>query len=319
MSSGRVNLILALLGVALMVFVFNCSPAKDQRGPTEQSMVMAGVAPIAGLVEAITGEVLAVEVLVQPGQNPHVFEPSPGQIMSLGKARMLFTVGLPFEHQLIGKVSGAMPDLRIIDLSEGLELQPFEDEGHRHAGHDHDGEHQHGSPEHSSLDPHVWMSPRLVLTMAEKIAGELSRAYPEHSQVFLARLERYRADIATIDAAIAGQLAPYIGRTFYVFHPSFGYFAHHYKLKQRAIEIEGKSPSPRNLAELIEQVKQDGAAVIFIQPQFDDKGAMAIARGIDGMTVTLDPLAREVGKNFLTMSEHLVASFSGTREAEGLE
>ena len=44
----------------------------------------------AALAAEIGGELVEVDVLVKPGQEPHTFEPTPRQVMSLGRARIFF-------------------------------------------------------------------------------------------------------------------------------------------------------------------------------------------------------------------------------------
>ncbi len=78
-----------------------------------------------------------------------------------------------------------------------------------------------------------------------------------------------------------------------VFHPSWGYFAQNYKLRQVPIEIEGKGPKSSQLRELILFARGEGIKVIFAQPQFSTKSAKLVAREIDGQVITVDPLAED--------------------------
>ena len=78
-----------------------------------------------------------------------------------------------------------------------------------------------------------------------------------------------------------------------VFHPSWGYFARAYGLKQVAVEIEGKDPKPAQLQRLIEHAKEKGIKIIFGQPQFSSKSAKLVAREIGGRVVVADPLAQD--------------------------
>ncbi|MCK5723282.1 MAG: zinc ABC transporter substrate-binding protein, partial [Gammaproteobacteria bacterium] len=84
---------------------------------------------------------------------------------------------------------------------------------------------------------------------------------------------------------------------FMVFHPSWGYFADTYGLKQVAVEIEGKNPKPSQLKELIEHAKEQGIKIIFVQPQFSSKSAKLVAREIGGRVAVADPLAQDWSAN----------------------
>ncbi len=83
--------------------------------------VFAGIPPAAYLVERIGGDRVHVEVLIQPGQDPHTFEPAPKQIQALGKAKVIFKTGMPFENQLLEKIRGLHLRLAVADTTEGME------------------------------------------------------------------------------------------------------------------------------------------------------------------------------------------------------
>ena len=91
--------------------------------------------------------------------------------------------------------------------------------------------------------------------------------------------------------------APYRGRSFYVFHPAFGYFADAYHLRQESVEIEGKSPTPRQLVRLLQQARADGVKIIFLQPQFNQQMAASIAQSLGGAVMPMDDMAYDVETN----------------------
>ena len=76
-------------------------------------------------------------------------------------------------------------------------------------------------------------------------------------------------------------------------------------MHQEAVEVEGKSPTPRQLYSLLTRAKTDKVKIVFVQPQFDRKSAQAIANGIGGEVVPLDPLAEDVVGNLKIMAEKI--------------
>ena len=90
-----------------------------------------------------------------------------------------------------------------------------------------------------------------------------------------------------------------------VFHPSWGYFADTYGLKQVPIEIAGKDPKPAQLKELIEYARQRAIKFIFVQPQYSAKSAQLIARAIGGQVVFTDPLAEDWAGNLRAVARKL--------------
>ena len=114
--------------------------------------------------------------------------------------------------------------------------------------------------------------------------------------------ERAKPKIGPFLDRIAEILAAVKGRPFFVFHPSFGYFADDYGLEQIAVETGGAEPSARQLTALIEQARSSDVRVIFVQPQFSRKSAETIAAEIGGAVVPIDPLARDYVENLEKMA-----------------
>jgi zinc transport system substrate-binding protein len=90
-----------------------------------------------------------------------------------------------------------------------------------------------------------------------------------------------------------------------VFHPSWGYFAHTYGLKQVPVEIEGKDPKPAQLKELIEHAKKNQIKIIFLPPQFSSKSAKLVAKEIGGQVAFADPLAQNWSDNLREVTQKL--------------
>lgn len=257
------------------------------------------IPPQAELVKRIGGDRVSVEVVVPPGQDPHTFTPTPRRVMSLARAGVYFGVGVPLEGQVLGKLRGASRGLLVVDTTEGIELRKMEGHGacqHSHHHHHHGHEHQH-CDHAGARDPHVWLAPKLLVVQAQNICRALCKADPAGAATYRANLEKLTHELEEVDAEIAAALKPYRGQSFFVFHPALGYFADAYGLRQVAVEIEGKSPTPRQLRDLIGRARAQGVKILFVQPQFDQRSAKAIASAIGGAVVPIDPLRRDVLAN----------------------
>jgi zinc transport system substrate-binding protein len=286
-------------------------------GPGGQLAVFAGIPPVAGLVERIGGRHVAVEVLVQPGQDPHVFAPTPRQAMALGKASLFFKIGLPLENRLVEGLSGRGRGPTVIDVSEGIVKRPGacdDDEPQPEAARSGAG----GGPEPAAgePDPHVWLSPPLLAIMAANIATALGRADPGHAGQYHRNLAALHADLKALDGRIRRKLAACRGQSFYVFHPAFGYFGQAYGLQQQSVEIEGKSPTPRQLRALIHRARAEGVKVVFLQPQFDPHSAESVAQAIGGRALPMDDLAKDVLGNLDDVATKIAAATQMNTHAE---
>ena len=273
-------------------------------------VLFACIAPHGYFARRIAGGLVDVQVLVGAGANPHTYEPPAAQMVALSGAGLYFRAGMPFETALCDKLSGMTAGPRIIDLLAGLDLLGDTDE-HEHAEHD-NGTEQHPGHDHGlGKDPHVWLSPKLAAKQTAAICDAMCQTYPAHADEFRRNAAALTAELETLDAKIAAALAPVKGRTFFVFHPAFGYFAAAYGLHQQAVETGGKSPSLKDIADLIARARAQKVRVIFVQPQFSTQAARTIADEIGGVVVPIDDLAEEYMTNMQAMAEKVRSVLSG--------
>ena len=130
---------------------------------------------------------------------------------------------------------------------------------------------------------------------------------PENSVYYKGNYEKFIARINETDKQIKALLAHTPKDTkFMVFHPSWGYFAHAYGLTQMAVEIEGKSPKPKELIMLINEAKEEKIKAIFTQPEFSDSMAKVMASELHIDVIKVSPLAENWSENLLKIA-HAIA------------
>ena len=164
------------------------------------------------------------------------------------------------------------------------------------------------------MDQHTWLDPQLAKIQARTIADTLIRIDPSHKDQYEKNLKDFQADLDAIHEQLKKALAPVKGKSFFVFHPAYGYFGDAYGLKQIPVQIGGKEPTARQLARLIELAKEDGVRVIFVQPQFSKKTAEALAKAIGGAVVPLDDLAPDYLKNLQEMAAKLDSALQAQKK-----
>ena len=252
---------------------------------SDRLLIFASVVPIKTFVERIGGAQVEVRAMVQPGQSPATYDPTPRQVADLARADLYVRVGVPFEKAWMERIRSANPRVPVLDARDGVELRKHE------AG---DDDHDH---DRDALDPHVWTSPLSVKVIAANIRDALIEIDPVHRADYEANHATFDAELDALDAEIRGLLADLPVRRFLVYHPAWGYFASTYDLTQVAIEREGKEPGARALASLIDQARREEARVIFVQPQFNRRSAEQVARAIGGRVEAIDPLAADYVDN----------------------
>lgn len=260
--------------------------------------VAASIPPHAWLIEAIGGEGFDARAVLTPGDSPATYQPGDAEVSAILGARLFFRTGVPFEAG--GWFDAVSSRLEVVDLRQGLDLRPIED--HAHPSQPGGNGHRHGD----APDPHIWLSPKRLPDQARTIATALQRLQPDQATTIQAGLERVVDEIESLDHRLDELFTPHRGRTFVVFHPSWGYFAEDYGLRQVAIETGGKEPSDAEITELRKTIRSLGVTVVFVQPQIAGRSAAAVAEAAGARLETLDPLRADVIEN-LREAAHKIA------------
>ena len=270
--------------------------AEPSSANKEKIKVFVSILPQAYFVERVGGEQVDVSVLVGPGYSPATYEPTPRQMAELGKAKVYFRIGVPFEDVWMMRISGANPHMKVIDTHSDVELRPVN-------AYHFNKTRQHHPYSKGMKDPHIWLSLRLVKVQAQNICRALISEDPAQRVYYQENLKAFHHDLDRLDAEIKEILENLKTRKFMAFHPAWGYFAWDYGLEQIPIEVEGKEPNARTLAGLIKRSKQEGIKVVFVQAQFSTRNAETVAQAIGGRIVQIDPLAKDYLKYMRKIAE----------------
>jgi zinc transport system substrate-binding protein len=263
--------------------------------------VFVSILPQKYFVQKVGGDLVDVSVMVKSGTDAHTFEPKPQQMMALSRAKSYFAIGVEFEQVWLKRFLAANPRLLITMTDSGIQKIPMSEfNGHHHESKQ--GHHPGG------LDPHIWLSPPLVMIQAHTIRDGLISADPDNAHIYKANCDRFVGEIKVLDAELKRIFGNRKNLQFMVFHPSWGYFAHAYRLKQVAVESEGKAPKPAELQHLIQHAREHKIKVIFVQPQFSASSAEVIAKAIDGQIAFVDPLAENWAENLLEVARKFDAA-----------
>jgi zinc transport system substrate-binding protein len=313
--------------LVLLVTLLMSLPADAVEKSGGKVNAFVSILPIAYFVERVGGPNVEVSVLVGPGQDPHTFEPTPRLMTKLANARVLFKMGFPFEETIIKKIGSTFKNVEVVDLQQGIKMRTMTEEeaeaeeAEHEAEHEHGHGHGHGAAEHDErshepgeIDQHTWLDPRLAKIQARTIADSLIRIDSVHKDQYEKNLKDFQTDLDGIHEQLTKALAPEKGKSFFVFHPAYGYFGNAYGLKQIPVQIGGKEPTARQLARLIQLAKEDGVRVIFVQPQFSKKSAEALAQAIGGAVVPLDDLAPDYLRNLREMAAKLDSALQAQKK-----
>ena len=284
--------------------ITGCSQRPTPKSTAEKLQIVVSILPQKYFVERVGGEYVSVEVMVEPGASPATYEPKPQQLRVLSQADAYVSIGVPFENAWMNRITAANPEMLIVDTKQGIERIPM-------AAHLHDEDREKSHPDNAeNPDPHIWLSPQLVIVQAHTIYKALVQLTPARGEIYQANLKNFLADIEALDAELRESLTGLEQRKFMVFHPAWGYFARDYGLEMVPIELGGTEPSAAELAALIAEARKEKIQVIFAQPEFSTRDAETIAQEIGGQVLLLDPLAPDWLENLRSVSQTLAQVLS---------
>ncbi len=282
------------LFIVLLLVIASCSNSK-QKQTTSTNTITVSVLPQKYIVEQIAGDFLTVNVMVPPGASPSDYEPTPKQMVALSNSALYFFVGhLGFEEAWLNRLKKNAPNTKFESWSDNLDFEETSEEMHDHS--ENDGHHHH-----HKVDPHIWMSPKLVKQIVAETSNKLQLAYPDKKTVFEKNAVKFITQIDSLDRAFEHSFAASKNKSFMIFHPALGYLAKDYGLEQHAIEFEGKSPSTAHLQKMIDLVRSEKISTIFIQSQFETEKAKSVAHETNTQVVAINPLE----ENWLQMQNDI--------------
>ena len=270
------NILAILIGI-ITISLFSCKPQSS--GTTSISV---SIQPQKYLVEQLMGNNVAINVLIPKGSSPATYAPSPKQIKDLGDSRIYLRIGhIGFEQAWTDRIAEINPELIIVDTSKGI---PFIDgEDYVHGDHVHKG----------GIDPHVWTSPKSMLTVLKNTQEALIHTFPEQREDILQRGLQLEEKMRALDEEFKVKIETFANKSFYIFHPAYTYLARDYGMEQISIEHKGNEPSAQWLRKLIDKGRELNIKTIFIQEEFDKRNAELLASELKIPTVQVNPLSED--------------------------
>ncbi len=294
---------LVVLGVALLLTTASCSAPSPPARPDQLTIVTASY-PLQFLAERVAGETAVVVNLTSPGAEPHDLELTAQQLNQIARADVVvYQKGF---QPAVDEAIAAVGPKAVVDVAAGITLAPA------HGG--------AGQERGVAADPHIWLDPNLMVTMARNVSEAVIAASPGEEQVISASTEELVADLTALDTAFDKGLTSCRRRVFVTSHEAFGYLARAYDLTQ--IPIAGLDPTVEPTAARIKEVQAmvntHGITTIFFETLVSDAVARAIADDLDLKTDVLDPLegiiATSRGSDYLEVMESNLAALRTANE-----
>lgn len=289
------------LGLAVSAAAFGAAKAFGAEAlASNVPKVVVTTKPVHALVAAVMDGVATPALLVSGASSPHTFTLRPSSARAINEADVFIRVSERLEP-FTRKIVTALPEgvtLITLDDEPGVSHLPqrsggtFEphhhDHGEEHEDHDDHDEEQGGN------DPHIWLDPENAKAIADGVAAQLSKRYPEYADRFASNARQLDARISKQQSQLAAKLAVVKDRPFIIFHDATQYFEHRFGLTAAgSITLSPDiPPSARRLTDLRQKIKGIGAVCVFAEPGYQPSLVAAVTEGTLARTGTIDAEAQ---------------------------
>lgn len=243
--------------------------------------VIATTSIIGDVVAQVGGDAIELTTLIQPGQDPHSYEPGAQELTAVSDADIIFVNGWDLEETLAANLESIGKDVPIVPVSANIQPLAFDS----------------GDHDHSSVDPHTWFDVQNVGQWVENIETSFSQLDSDNAEAYARNADTYQAQLNELDAYAQAELGgiPPEKRFLVTNHDALGYLAHAYGLEVVGTVIPGSStlaePSARDIADLISTMDEHDICTIFTETTISDTLAKTTAAELNECdTINVIPL-----------------------------
>ncbi|MBF2016000.1 MAG: metal ABC transporter substrate-binding protein [Rivularia sp. T60_A2020_040] len=251
-SKGR-YFVYGLLGILLSLSINACNQLDSNSQDDDKPNVVVTSTIIADLTEKIGGEEIDLTSILQPGTDPHVYEPVPKDTIVLEQSELILYNGYNLEPGLIKLIEATgvkAEKLAVGEVAEPLQLDK--------------------SGKQTVPDPHVWGDVENAIKMAIAIRDALIKLSPEDKEEFTKNAAELINQLQQLDNFIIQQIAsiPKEQRKLVTTHDAFQYYGRAYDIPIAGTLIgisTEEQPSAQTVKQLVEEIKKTGVKAIFAE------------------------------------------------------
>ena len=256
-----------LMLAACLALGAGCSGASEatEQGSVDGRLpVVTTTTQLTDFARAVGGDQVDVYGILKPNVDAHDFEPSPGDIARLARAKVIIKNGVGLEDWFDSTIRNAGSKATIVEAATGVTVRQGE-----------------GGPVGEG-DPHIWQDPRNAKVMVHNIALALAAADPAHRADYEANEAAYAAELDRLDAQIASQIAGLTTKKIVTNHDAFHYYVDRYGLEFVGSIIPSFDSqadlSAQDISSIVRVVKSTGVKAVFSETSLPPKTAETIAR-----------------------------------------
>lgn len=253
-----------LLGVSLLLGMWLSSCQQRAIEENKKPTVVSTSTIIADLTEKVGGDEIDHQGILQPGSDPHVYEPVPADSVAFERADLILYNGYNLEPGLIKLMNAAGVNAEKFAVGEVVKPLDLDYKGK------------------TVPDPHVWGSAKNAIAMVEAIRDRLIALSPEDRAKFTANAAKLIKELKNLDLWIDRQIEtiPENQRQLVTTHDAFQYYASAYGLKVTGTLIgisTEEQPSAQTVSKLSDSIRKSKVPAIFAETTINPALIKAVA------------------------------------------
>lgn len=229
-----------------------CQSPNASTGDNDKPKVVSTSTIIANLTEEIAKNEVDHQGILEPGADPHVYEPVPTDSVAFEEADLILYNGYNLEPGLIKLMKASGIKAKKVAVAEVVTPLDYVYKGQKEP------------------DPHVWGDGKNVIKMVEVIRDELIQLSPEDASIFKQNAAILITELERLDGWIIEQIKtiPEAQRKLVTTHDAFQYYAKAYGLEVIGTLIgisTEEQPSAQTVKNLTEEIKKSKVPSIFAE------------------------------------------------------
>ena len=228
--------------------------------------VAATVGMVADIVREVAGDKAEVKNIIGSGVDPHVYNPTRGDVAILLKSDIIFYAGLLLEGQMsdvLVKVSRKRPVYAVTELLKKDYLI-------------HD-------PQTNHHDPHVWMDVKGWMKAVDVVSDALTAFDPPNKDLYIKNAQQYQEQLRQLDEYARRAIAsiPDEQRVLVTAHDAFNYMSRAYGIEVLGIQgISTESEAGiKDINRIVDVLVTRRIPAVFVESSVSDKNVKALIEG----------------------------------------
>lgn len=290
----RIIMLLCLVLLVMSTAAGVCSASRH-----EKPVIVTTIYPLYDFTKQVVGDNAKVVLLVPAGAEPHDWEPSPADLVTIQNCDIFIYNGANMESWVDKVLKTTLSGKKIVNASNAVKVQA--------AAYGEDG----GPAEKGAIDPHIWLDPVNAISIVDAIGNAVMKFDPTNEAFYKNNTNVYKSKLATLNQKYIDGLKGRTTDEIITSHAAFGYMAKRYGFTQIAIMglTPESEPTPDKMAAIIDHVKSKEIKYIFFETLVNPKLSEVIATDTGAKTLVFNPIEgltdAEIaqGQNYITEME----------------